>query len=159
MMRLAGNGAAVDIDEALGFHARAAGTEPAVVKAGERSGVLEVMTFAELHVAVRTVAAHLAERYPPGSRLVLGYPSGVGFVPAFLGCLTAGMVAVPVPPPGQSRHHADRLSRIAHDAGVRAVLTDSSGAEDVRGWARQGSPAGAEVATTDSWWCAARIRP
>jgi Luciferase-like monooxygenase/AMP-binding enzyme len=52
--------------------------------------------------------------------------------------------------PEQSRHNVHRL-RDRPDAGVRALLTDTSCAEEVEGWAWEGLPPGVEVATTDGW--------
>lgn len=37
-----------------------------------------------------------------GSRVVLCYTPGLEFIPAFMGCLRAGVVAVPVYPPNPS---------------------------------------------------------
>ena len=63
-----------------------------------------------------------------GDRALLVYPPGLEFTCAFLGCLRAGVVAVPVcpPVPGRLGAEAERLRSVAEDAGARVALTDSS---------------------------------
>ncbi|WP_372497291.1 fatty acyl-AMP ligase [Streptomyces muensis] len=93
------------------------------------------MTYAELDERARSIAVRLRERgLVPGDRALLLYPAGLAFVTAFLGCLYAGVVAVPSPLPGRYRHERHRLRRIMEDAGVTAVLTDTSALGDVREW-------------------------
>ncbi|HYO12430.1 MAG TPA: AMP-binding protein, partial [Thermoanaerobaculia bacterium] len=80
------------------------------------------LTYAELDAEVRAVAARLAELGLRGRRALLLYPAGLDFVVAFLGCLYAGVVAVPSYPP--SRRRLDlRLQAIARNARPDAVLT------------------------------------
>ncbi|GGP00127.1 AMP-binding protein [Wenjunlia tyrosinilytica] len=55
------------------------------------------ITYAELRLRARSVAAYLGSVTPPGSRVLLAYPAGEGFAVALFGCVMAGMVAVPVP--------------------------------------------------------------
>ena len=63
----------------------------------------------------------------PGDRALLVYPPGLEFTCAFLGCLRAGVVAVPVCPavPGRLAAEAERLRAVAEDSGARVALTDS----------------------------------
>ena len=49
------------------------------------------------------IAAMLREEQPAGSRVLLLYPAGLDFVAGFLGCVSAGMVAVPAYPPDPVR--------------------------------------------------------
>ncbi|MDQ1044997.1 fatty acyl-AMP ligase [Streptomyces sp. V4I2] len=93
------------------------------------------VTYAELDRRARSVAAALLERCAPGDRALLLYPEGLDFVTAFVGCLYAGVVAVPSPLPGRYRHHRRRVSAIAADARVAAVLTDSRSLAEVGDWA------------------------
>src|SRR5262245_16035016 len=53
---------------------------------------------------------------------MLLYPSGLDFILAFLGCLYAGAVAAPAPPP-RNRGNPLRLQMIATDAQVSVALT------------------------------------
>ncbi|WP_237404722.1 AMP-binding protein [Actinacidiphila reveromycinica] len=53
-------------------------------------------SFAELDRRARAVAARLGRALQPGSRVMLVYPQGPDLAGAFLGCLYAGMAAVPL---------------------------------------------------------------
>lgn len=84
----------------------------------------DAWSWSELRRRSRAIAYALHHEWDlaPGSRVLLVYPSGLGFIAAFVGCLYAGVVPVPVPPPRRS----DGLNRwlyIARDAGVSSVLT------------------------------------
>ncbi|GGK73217.1 AMP-binding protein [Mangrovihabitans endophyticus] len=108
----------------------------------------EHISYAELDRRARGVAAWLAARLPTGSRVLLVYPP-VGFITGFLGCLYAGMIAVPAPLPGNYRHERRRVRRIAADAGVAAVLTDVRSLATVIEWTRQHELTQPPVLATD----------
>ncbi|HYG63041.1 MAG TPA: AMP-binding protein, partial [Thermoanaerobaculia bacterium] len=82
----------------------------------------ERLTWAELEARVRTVAAALSAEVPRGERALLLYPPGLEFVAAFLGCLAAGIIAVPAYPP-RPRRDQPRLRSILADATPRIALT------------------------------------
>lgn len=84
-------------------------------------GRVEVLTFGQLDQSVRTLARHFRRHASISDRAVLLYPPGLDFIEAFLGCLAAGIVAVPCHPPRRNRS-ADRLRTILHDAQPRIVL-------------------------------------
>jgi amino acid adenylation domain-containing protein len=84
------------------------------------------LTYAELDRRARVVAAALRASVPPGERALLLYPPGLEFVAAFLGCLIAGVVAVPAYPPRPNDRSQSRLRAIARDARPRAALTTSA---------------------------------
>src|SRR5262245_17237433 len=82
------------------------------------------LTYGELDLRARSIAALLASWGATGERVLLVYPPGLDYIAAFFGCLYAGAVAVPVYPP---RHHR-RLSRvegIIADARPAIALTTS----------------------------------
>nr|AAN85512.1 nonribosomal peptide synthetase [Streptomyces atroolivaceus] len=79
--------------------------------------------YAALDRRVRAVAAALTERGLRGERVLLLFPPGENYVTAFLGCLYAGAVAVPVYVPTGKRGLSAVLATGA-DAG--AVLALSS---------------------------------
>src|SRR6185436_5895742 len=79
------------------------------------------LCFGELDHRVRSAAAALDARSARGERALLLFPPGLDFVVAFLGCLRAGVVAVPAYPPRPNRHQP-RLQAIARDARARLVL-------------------------------------
>jgi len=83
------------------------------------------LTFEELDARARAIASRLVDEGLQGERALLLYPAGLEFVEAFFGCLLAGVVAVPAPPPRGSRNLA-RLGAIAADASARAALSPRS---------------------------------
>jgi acyl-CoA synthetase (AMP-forming)/AMP-acid ligase II len=111
--------------EALGFFA-----DPDDIRHG-----VERWTYAQLDHHARAAAAWMQRHLATGSRVLLLYPNGLEFVAAFVGCLYAGMIAVPAPLPGRHRHHRLRVAAITANADVAAVLTTSAHLADVRDWA------------------------
>ncbi|HET9381763.1 MAG TPA: fatty acyl-AMP ligase [Streptomyces sp.] len=93
------------------------------------------LDYAALDTEARRVASWLQERCAPGDRVMLLHPPGLPFATAFLGCLYAGVVAVPSPMPGQFQHQQRRVTGIAADAGVRVALTDTGQLAEARAWA------------------------
>ena len=61
------------------------------------------MTYRGLHERAMAIAAELQRRAPPGARALLLFPPGLDFIAGFFGCLYAGIVAVPIAPPGRNR--------------------------------------------------------
>ncbi len=88
------------------------------------------ITNAELDRKARAIGAWLESLGLAGSRALLLYPAGLDFVAAFLGCLYAGVVAVPVYPPRRNRS-LGRIESIANDAGASVALTTESVLERV----------------------------
>jgi len=82
-------------------------------------------TYGELDAAAARIAGVLSRCLAPGSRALLVCPPGIDFVEAFLGCLYAGVVAVPVYPPDPSGPRANLATfrGIARDCGASAILT------------------------------------
>lgn len=80
------------------------------------------LSYRELDRRARSIAVYLQSFCAPGERLLLVYPPGLEYVVAFLGCLYAGMVAVPAYPPRPNRS-LSRLQSIFTDAGAAAALT------------------------------------
>ncbi len=79
--------------------------------------------YEELDRRARDVAARLqTQGVASGERILLLYPPGLEYVAAFLGCLYAGVVAVPAYPPRLKRP-IDRLQAIAADSKATVALT------------------------------------
>ncbi|HYO54523.1 non-ribosomal peptide synthetase [Archangium sp.] len=85
------------------------------------------ITYRELDAGARTVAAMLQRHLVPGERALLLYPPGREYVLGFLGCLYAGVIAVPAYPPEPSRlgRTLPRLRALVADCRATAVLTTS----------------------------------
>jgi len=106
------------------------------------------ISYAELDQRARSVAAALLNRCRPGDRALLLYPEGMDFAVAFVGCLYAGVVAVPSPLPGQYQHHQRRVTAIAADAQVSVVLTDARSLQSVDDWAAAAGRSGNAILVT-----------
>lgn len=83
------------------------------------------ITYEELDQKARGIAATLAGMKATGERALLLYPPGLEFITAFLGCLYAGVIAVPVYPPRRNQG-LSRLQAIATDAQAKFALTTTS---------------------------------
>ncbi len=79
------------------------------------------MSWGSLDAEAQRIATMLQERGLAHQRVVLVFPAGIEFLCAFFGCLYAGCVAVPVPPPAAKRG-ADLLCSIARVCKPAAVL-------------------------------------
>src|SRR5262245_48556009 len=86
------------------------------------------LTYAGLDRQARIVAANLRDATQLGDRALLMYAPGLEFIPAFFGCLYAGVVPVPVSPPRIDRWEQGResLVNIATDCAPKVVLTTSA---------------------------------
>jgi acyl-CoA synthetase (AMP-forming)/AMP-acid ligase II len=78
---------------------------------------VQTITFGELDRQSRLFAAALRQLADPGDRALLLYPSGLEFITAFLGCLYAGVIAVPITTPHPKRD-VPRLRVVLGDAGA-----------------------------------------
>jgi acyl-CoA synthetase (AMP-forming)/AMP-acid ligase II len=83
------------------------------------------LTYRELDLQARAIATRLQELVASGERALLLYPPGLEFVAAFLGCLYAGVVAVPAYPPRRNQS-LSRLQAIVADAQATVALTTAS---------------------------------
>jgi polyketide synthase 12 len=81
-------------------------------------------TYGELDSEARRIAASLQEFMDPGSRALLCFPPGLDFLVAYLGCLYARIVAVPVFATRNVRYLA-RMSAIAADSKATVVLANT----------------------------------
>lgn len=88
----------------------------------EDNGDVSQISFFELHNKAQSIALFLQSQCQQGSRVVLLFPPGLEYIQAFLGCLFAGVVAVPLYPP-QSKKHAGRVLAVIDDCDASLVLT------------------------------------
>ncbi len=93
---------------------------------GERDEVS--WTFAELDERARAIAAVLEARgLGHHDRVLLLYPQGLEYVAALFGCMYAGVLAIPLQPPGKHRAKlaVPKLQAIVADGGVALAATES----------------------------------
>lgn len=108
----------------------------------------ETVTYRELDRQARAIAAWLSTRPETNRPVLLLYPDSADFLPALLGCLYAGVVAVPAPVP-HGAQGTQRVAGILVDSGSRLVLTAPALAHTVEEWIRDSDcPATVTVAAT-----------
>ncbi|MFI6403215.1 fatty acyl-AMP ligase [Streptomyces sp. NPDC050548] len=138
--------AAVIREHALATPAR---TAVIVVDDMERADGATHWTYAQLDTEARRIGAWLQSRYPEGTRALLLHPTGFAFAAAYLGCLYAGVVAVPAPLPGRYRHERSRVTHIARNAAVSVALTDTANLPGIREWVETEGLTGTRLLATD----------
>ncbi|CAM3553548.1 fatty acyl-AMP ligase [Smaragdicoccus niigatensis] len=87
-----------------------------------RSLVPDVITYRELDRNARETAAWLGDHAPADRPVLLLFEPGIDFWKAFLGCLYAGIPAIPAPLPHDQRSMA-RVTSILTSAGASLALT------------------------------------
>ena len=100
------------------------GDRPACSFLSEPSVVSQRLTYEELDRQARRVAACLQRIGLPGPALLV-YPPGLDFTIGFLGCLYAGIIAIPAELPRLTRNSA-RLESVIKDAKPKIILTAAS---------------------------------
>ncbi len=83
------------------------------------------LTYAELDRHARIFAARIQAEDLAGQSVLLMLPSGIDYVVAFLGCVYAQAIPVPVFP-ATSSTHAQRVVQIIEDSGARAIVLANS---------------------------------
>jgi acyl-CoA synthetase (AMP-forming)/AMP-acid ligase II len=87
-------------------------------------------TYGSLDRRAREVAAGLAGL--EGERALVVFQPGLEFIEALYGCLYAGVIAVPCPPPDPGRKYAGpRIRTIVRDATPRVVLSPAALQESI----------------------------
>jgi acyl-CoA synthetase (AMP-forming)/AMP-acid ligase II len=103
------------------------------------------LSYRELDRRARRVAGWLAGQTKVGDRAILLFVPGPEFMVGFLGCLYAGVIAVPAPMPDSGGRGLSRLVGIAADAEVRVVLCENAVADAVAAWTQSNGLAYAAV--------------
>ena len=85
---------------------------------GEEDG----LTYFELYEEAKKIAAYLQKKGKKGDRVLLLFPQGLDFIKSFIGCLMAGMIAVPSYPQKKNKKGAG-LNKIIEDASPSIVLS------------------------------------
>ena len=88
----------------------------------------KTMTYKELDEETTRVARVIVSggKLQRGDRAVLVYPPSLDFMIAFLACLKAGVIAVPVFPPNPTRRDTLLMfSKIVDGAGAKVALTNT----------------------------------
>jgi acyl-CoA synthetase (AMP-forming)/AMP-acid ligase II len=106
------------------------------------------ITYDELDRRARAVAALLQGAAEPGDRALLLYSFGPDYLGAFLGCLYAGVVAVPAYPPEYARL-SSRIDGIFSDCEPSVVLSTGRVRRQIEGTRDRTVPTDARWLATD----------
>ncbi|TYZ61922.1 hypothetical protein PybrP1_011302 [[Pythium] brassicae (nom. inval.)] len=123
--------------ERLERWARETPARPMLSFVDDRGAVTASLTAAELHRKTQNLAALLVatpQQHPKGlgakagDRVLLVYPPGLDFIVAFLACLRAGVVAVPVYPPDPRKMKKDisMFVAVAQNSQAQLALTSAT---------------------------------
>ena len=114
--------------EILHYHASKQGEQVAYTFLKNGKTPANSLTYGELELRAKAIAAILQSYLSPGDRALLLYPAGLDFLEAFFGCLYAGIIAVPAPAPEavHLKRALPRLQAIVKDAGASIILTHSN---------------------------------
>src|SRR6476469_9107329 len=115
-------GVMISIPHALVRWAEERPDDTAFTFVGGGLAVERELTYAELAEAAGRVAGFLRTRVQPGDRALLLFPPGADYLAAFLGCLSAGVVAVPLYPPRPGAT-LDRITAVIRDCQAPVALT------------------------------------
>ena len=84
------------------------------------------LTWSEIDLRSRAIATAIGACTEPGARVLLLFPPGLEFIPAFFGCLRAGAIALPAYPPTADDRTASRVRGMVSDAGASLILCPAS---------------------------------
>lgn len=99
---------------------------------GDGEQIDALYNYAQIDAYARSVGGYLQALVRPGDRVLLLLPSSPDCVVAFLGCLYAGIIAVPAYPPERLRpQYNARLRAIAADCSPALILTQRDWIETV----------------------------
>lgn len=96
-------------------------------------GEIKTLTFAELDLQAKAVAAMLVSKGYAGKRALMMYPPGLEFIVAFFGCHYAAVTPIPAFPPRRNRNMA-RIGAISDDAQASVAISISSVIKSCEKW-------------------------
>lgn len=94
----------------------------------------DTLTYQQLDIQVRAIAAHLQSIITPGDRILVVYPytAGLEFITSFFGCIHAGAIAVTSNPP-LNNEAITKLQERVQSAQPKAILTTASFLQEIQG--------------------------
>jgi acyl-CoA synthetase (AMP-forming)/AMP-acid ligase II len=114
---------------------------------GDGASPTEALSWAELAARAGALSAGLQSRARAGDRALLFFRPGLDFLAAFLGCLHAGVVAVPcVPPSRPFKRSLERISEVVRTAAPALIVAGPNA-----------FPGGEELAAAAAPWTACPV--
>ncbi|MBC2885143.1 AMP-binding protein [Ochrobactrum sp. CM-21-5] len=106
----------------------------ALIIVGTDGGEKTKLTYGELHNQVDRYAAALREKGLSGSRALMLFEPGAGFVISFFACLRAGVTPLPCHLAKPGRSTWERLIAIVQDSDAACILTEAASIPKLAGW-------------------------
>lgn len=103
---------------------RAESTDIAFSMLDKEANIQETITYKELYRKVSGIAYEISQYVKPEGRAILLFNPGIEFIVNILGCLYAGVVAVPLNVP--SRRGLERFVNVSEDCSPGLILSSSS---------------------------------
>lgn len=97
----------------------------AITYPGDDESGEEHWTYSQLIQKSKAIASELQNRCEAGERALLIFQSVREFLPAFLGCMFAGVIAVPMSPI-RGKRNISRINLIIEDSDATVLLTSTS---------------------------------
>lgn len=88
-------------------------------------------SYKALDISAKRIAESLQIKNLNGERALLIYESGLEYLDSFFGCLYAGVISVPLHPPGKNKS-LSRIAAIAKDSGAKVILSTSEIYEELK---------------------------
>lgn len=93
--------------------------------AGITGSTVETITYDQLDIRARAIAAHLQQSGANNKPVILIFDCGIEFIFSFFGCIYSGAIPVPLYPPFSTKQ-LDRLLSIVQNCGASTVLVTSA---------------------------------
>lgn len=107
----------------LGTHVTNKGDDTALIFLSDGENQDAPITYRELHDKAMRFAAGIRKYADRGDRVILLFQSSYEFVIAFLGCMIAGVISIPLPMPGKRANEWSRLGNILVNSEAKFVVT------------------------------------
>lgn len=113
------------ITAALHHHAEQSPDQTAYRFLTERGSKSVAISYRELYLSAANVAVHLQKTCQQGDRVLLMYPPSLDYIVAFLGCLLANVIAVPLYPP-RANQKLMRANGVMENCGATLILSNDT---------------------------------
>ena len=116
----------------LNHRAACQGDKTAYILLDEKGNESDRICYAELVKSARNIASTIQRKVSKGDRCLILLPPGLQFITGFLGCLFAGVIAIPSYPPRRKKTN-ERFWSVFHNAEPLCILTSPEIKESLNG--------------------------